>query len=349
MGAAVGREADAVEFLAALAEAPYSHDFYETLRWLECLYADKPRWGEAVRPVDEPVRLGQEPDLSFAPASLASFTSNSRTGRPRLQVRLFGLFGPNGPLPLHLTEYARERSRNLGDPTFARFADIFHHRMLALFYRAWAQGQPHVSHDRPDQDRVASYVAALIGVRPDAFRDRDALPDVARLFHVAALVRHVRNADGLAGVLKGFFRVPVELQQFVGHWMVLDPRDLTRLSQEGARLGAGAIAGARVWDRQHKCRAHFGPLTLAQYESFLPGGARLRQVIDWIAFYFSFELDWDLRLLLHANEVPRLSLQGQQRLGWTSWLGTRRDESPAGDLCLHSVTHYSRAEHRSHE
>ena len=143
MGAAVGRETDALAFFAALEESPYRYDFYQTLRRMECLYDGKPRWGEALRPVDEPVRLGQDPDLSFAPAPLASFERRGKT--PRLQVRLFGLFGPNGPLPLHLTEFARERLRLAGDPTFSRFLAIFHHRFLALFYRAWAQAQPHVT------------------------------------------------------------------------------------------------------------------------------------------------------------------------------------------------------------
>lgn len=341
MGATVGRETDAVAFLAALAEAPYSHDFYQTLRWLECLHPDKPRWGEAFRPTDEPVRLGQDPDLSFAPAPLASLTT-APGDRPRLNVRLFGLFGPNGPLPLHLTEYARERLRNAGDATFARFADLFHHRLLALFYRAWAQGQPHVNRDRPEQDRVAGYVASFFGVMPASFRSRDSLPDVARLFHAGALVRHVRNAEGLAAILRQFFRVPVNIEQFVGHWMLLGPQERSYLGRESAVLGAGAIVGARVWDRQHKFRLHLGPLTFEQYESFLPGGTRLRRLVDWVAFYFSFELDWDVRLTLQADEVPRLALSGQRRLGWTTWLGSRRDTSAAADLCLHPVTTLAR-------
>jgi type VI secretion system protein ImpH len=338
----MGREADAVAFLAALAEAPYGFDFYQTLRQLECLYADKPRWGEALRPADEPVRLGQEPDLSFAPASLASLSAFAGDGRPRLHVRLFGLFGPNGPMPLHLTEYARDRWRNAGDPTIVRFADVFHHRLLALFYRAWAQGQPHVSRDRPNQDRVSGYVAALFGVMPAAFRGRDSLPDVARVFHAGTLVRHVRNSEGLASILQQYFDVPVRIEQFVGHWMRLGPDERTFLGRESAQLGVGAVAGARVWDRQHKFRIHLGPLSLSRYESFLPGGSRLRQIVDWVAFYFSFELDWDARLALRPEEVPRLTLTKQRRLGWTTWLGTRRDPNPAADLRLHAVTALAR-------
>ena len=82
MDAAMGREADAVTFLAALADEPYRHDFYQALRRLECLHPDKPRWGRALRPGDEPVRLGQDPDLAFAPAPLASFEA-ARTARRR--------------------------------------------------------------------------------------------------------------------------------------------------------------------------------------------------------------------------------------------------------------------------
>ena len=37
MDAGMGREADALALFESLAEAPYRHDFYLTLRRLECL------------------------------------------------------------------------------------------------------------------------------------------------------------------------------------------------------------------------------------------------------------------------------------------------------------------------
>jgi type VI secretion system protein ImpH len=342
MDATVGRETDAVAFLAALAEAPYRYDFYQTLRRLECLYDTRPRWGQALRPVDEPVRLGQDPDLSFAPAPLAALEAGQEGRPPRLQVRLFGLLGPNGPLPLHITEYARDRLRHAGDPTFSRFLDLFHHRFLTLFYRAWAQAQPHVNRDRPKDDRFAVYVGAFVGISPAAFRDRDTLPDLAKFFHVGALIRQSRNPEGLIGILEHFFGVPVQIQEFVGHWMVLDERERTRLKGEGATLGAGAALGSRVWDRQNKFQVRLGPLTFAQYESFLPGGPMLRKLVDWVRMYLSFELDWDVRLRLMPNEVPRLKLGGG-RLGWTTWLGRRQGETDADDLCLMAEAFVDRA------
>jgi len=329
----VGREADVVAFFTALALAPYRYDFYQTLRRLECLHDRSPRWGRAARPAEEPVRFGQNPDLSFAPASLAAFEPSSQGRPPRLQVALFGLLGPNGPLPLHITEFARERERHAGDAALSRFLDVFHHRLVTLFYRAWAQAQPHVNRDRPGDDRFGGYVAAFAGLSLTAFRRRDAIPDLAKFFHASALMRPSRNPEGLTAILRQFFGIPVQIQEFVGHWLVFSDRERTRLGGAGATLGAGAVLGGRAWDRQSKFRIHLGPLTRDQYDSFLPGGRMLRKLVHWVRLYLSFELAWDVRLSLMAGEVPPLTL-GTGRLGWTTWLGNRAPGTAANDLCF---------------
>lgn len=345
MDAVMGREADALALFESLTEAPYRHDFYLTLRRLECLY-DMPRWGTAARPREEPIRLGQEPALAFAPAPLASFSPGTDTAPPRLHVHLFGLLGPNGPLPLHLTEYARERMRNAGDPTISRFLDMLQHRFLALFYRAWAQAQPHVARDRPGEDRFSWYIGAFVGVAPPAFRDRDAVPDLAKLFHAGTLMRQARNADGLANILRDYFGVSVTIQEFVGHWMDLAEPERTCLGRDDAPLGLGAVLGAQVWDRQHKFRVRLDALTLPQYEAFLPGGRRLAELVAWIRQYLCFELAWDVRMALRENEVPSLTLGRSGRLGWTSWLGRRQPGTDADDLCLDAEYFVGRAEGR---
>src|SRR5262249_43900185 len=154
--------------------------------------------------------------------------------------------------------YARDRLRNENDPTFSRFLDMLHHRFLALFYRAWAQAQPHVNHDRAKDDRFSIYVGAFIGIAPAVLRDADTVSDLAKLFHAGTLIRQVRSAEGLAAILRQFFSVPVRIEEFVGEWISIDRRERTYLGRESARLGNSAVLGARVWDHQSKFRIHMG-------------------------------------------------------------------------------------------
>lgn len=329
-GLAVPDRSDRIGLLfASIAARPWDWSYFQALRLIECRFPGLPRLGTALRPADEPVRLGQEPSLSFAPASLARLTPG-RAGPPRLSVRFLGLFGPNGPLPLHLTEYARNRLLHAGDASLARFADLIHHRFLSLFYRAWAQAQPCVSLDRP-QDRFGVQLGSLCGLGLASLRGRDAMPDQAKLHHAGLLARQVRNAEGLTALLSGWLRLPVEVEQFVGHWMALRQRDRTRLGRSGT-LGQGATLGRQVWDRQHKFRLLVGPLSLADYERLLPDGAGIAALVAAVRHYAGFEYAWDMRLILRAAELPRLRLGGGQRLGYSGWLG-RRDRM-ADDLVL---------------
>jgi type VI secretion system protein ImpH len=314
-----------------LAAAPFAFDFFHLMRRIDALSPGAPRLGKALRPSLESVRLGQDPELDFAPAAISSIETSARTP-PRVGVRFFGLFGPQGPLPLHLTEYARERLRNHADPGFARFADLFHHRLLALFYRAWAQAQPTVQHDRPQDDQFAKWLGALFGLAPPSVRDRDAVPDNAKRFLAGILSRGVKNAEGLTLLLHQHFGVPVRIQGFVGHWMQLRPADRTHLgvgnlAEPSAQLGVSATIGSKVWDRQSKFRVLLGPLSLARYESFLPGSTALPVLRDWVRQYLGLARVWDVRLILAGPEVPAARLGrgtaggGSARLGLTSWLG----------------------------
>lgn len=158
------------DLIKVLADRPYEFDFYQALRLIECLYPEKPRLGVSQRAGDDAVRLSQEPSLSFATAGLTGFVPGKDGNPHRLSVRLLGLLGTNGPLPLHYTEYIQQRRREHNDMTFTRFLDMFHHRMLSLFYRARANTDPAISYDRPDEDRFGTYLGAMAGWGMPALR-----------------------------------------------------------------------------------------------------------------------------------------------------------------------------------
>lgn len=330
---------ETVELVRALEEAPYKFNFFQAMRLIEASNPGLDRLGKGRRPSSEPVRLGQEPSLAFAPSMLASFKPGNEDSADYLAGYFFGLFGPNGPLPLHLTEYARDRERLGNDKTFRAFADIFHHRMMSLFYRAWAEARPAVQMDRPDQDQFAKYVGATFGMGSPGLRNRDALDDHSKLFMAGRLAQQSRPAEGLQAMLEELFLVPMMVEQYVGEWMELPGEARLELgkSPSVASLGQTATLGERVWGSQHKFRIVCGPLDGADFQRFLPGERSLAKLASTVRNYVGDELDWELRLLLVGKDTPKTQLGASGQLGWTSWIGDKQSDEAADDVVLHPM------------
>ncbi|OIQ32666.1 MAG: type VI secretion protein [Roseobacter sp. MedPE-SWchi] len=338
MATAKGPGPNDLSLFDRLVEAPEEHHVFQALRVLEAHYSDAPRLGESRRPRQDPLRLGQEAELAFPPSSIADFTPATKEGPARLTNRFFGLFGPQGPLPLHLTEYARDRKRNHRDPTLVGFADMLTHRMMSLLYRAWTEGAPAVSFDR-DDDPLADRVAALAGYHGKGLKDRDEMPDLAKLHFTGILGQGTKTPAGLVAMLSDFVQVPVHLEEFVGSWLQLEPDDRWQMGRGQGGLGQSTSLGEKVWSRSSKFRLRIGPLTLEDYERLLPGGATLDRLRSIVRSYVGDFLDWDVNLVLAGDAVPRSSLGGATRLGHTSWIRSRpdpdKDQADVDDLFLY--------------
>lgn len=341
-----------------LEQNPYGFDFFLAVRLLDCAHPDLPRTGHSAHPWEDHVRFSQTPSLAFAPSTVSAFQRSAsaedlppdaddglavdasghptEAAPPRLFQNFFGLLGPNGPLPHHLTQYARERERNFGDATFARFLDVLHHRLIALFYRAWASAQKTVSFDRPREDRFAPWIGSLFGLGTESLLGRDSVQDFAKLHYAGHLVCHTRHASGLRAIIQDYFGIPTQLQEMAGQWMQLPEDCRLRLgeSPETGTLGSTAVVGSRIWVCQQKFRIRMGPMPLADYERLLPGGLALKRLTDWVRLYTTDEFTWDLRLVMLAEEVPQITLGKQGKLGWTTWLRSKPLGHDADDLVL---------------
>ena len=321
------------DFWAALARAPHEHDLFHVLRWIDARGGARLPLGRDTVPRHEPVRLRQEPSMAFAPANLA-YAHAPGPGRPaEISQYGFGLFGPNGPLPLHLTEHARERIHHHGDRTLAAFADLFHHRLGLLFYRAWADAQSTVALDRDDEG-FSRHVASLLHMGQPSMRARDEIPDHARYHMAGHLLRQTRNPEGLKHILEDFFGVPVRIREFVPQWIRLPATQ--QLSLGGTQgLGIDTLVGRAVRDAQHRFRIELGPMRLARYRQFLPGQKPARQLLQWVRQYIGLEYAWELRPLLDPRDAQGLALGQDRALGLASWLGKRAaTRGPAADLTL---------------
>lgn len=319
-----------------LAKRPFAFNFFHAVRLLENRRRDLPRVGCSLSPAQDAVRFGQKPSLAFAPSTLESVEPRPSDDGAKLFVRFFGLFGPNAPLPPHLTEYAHERILHHGDRTLAAFLDVFHHRLISFFYRAWAANQKTLDLDRSDEQRFALFVGSMFGLGGEASRNQDSIQDWAKLHFAGRLACQSRSAEGLEAILREYFEVPCKVQTFVGHWMDL-PEDSVCVLGKSARagtLGVNAIVGLRFYDGQLKFRLRLGPVNFQEYERLLPGGSSFARLRQWVLNYCGEHYFWDAQLVLTAADVPKTQLGRAGRLGWTTWLKTLPFTRNADDLIL---------------
>jgi type VI secretion system protein ImpH len=317
------RKAARVTPLEELEEAPWAFDFHMALRQLDRSYPDRPSTGTARSPAEEPIRLGQDPSLAFAPAAIQAFEAPRNGGAGRMRVAFLGLFGTQGPLPLHYTEQARDSSRGAGDRTLAAFVDLFHHRLLAFFHRAWALSRPVVGQDRRDTNPFFRYMGSLCGLGFSSMQARDPLELRAKVQFVSRLSGNTRNAEGLVAILQEYFGVRVCIEEFIGEWLDIPTEYRWRLGhgRELSALGETTVAGARSFQRAQKFRVTLGPLGPRDFQSFLPGSQRLQALAALVRMYVGDELAWDVRLRHESEQRQPLRLGSSSRIGYNSWLG----------------------------
>ncbi len=322
--------------LEKLEASPFGHDFFKALRDLENHFKNFPRIGRSLSPREDAIRLGQKVELAFPTSTIEGMQPGTAHRPAKVVVRFFGLLGPNGPLPINFTEYAYERLHNFRDFALSAFYDVFHHRLISLFYRAWAINQKAVDLDRPEESRFPVYIGSVFGAADPSQCSRDAIPDHAKLYYSGILSSHARGCSGLKNILADFFETAVDLEPMVGHWLPISSRYHCELGRypENATLGVNAIIGERIWDVQNRFHLRLGPMSYERFVRFLPGGDSYKRLVDWVAFYTNTQLNWSANIVLATGGVPPTTLGGGTRLGWTSWLLADNPGKDRGDYTI---------------
>ena len=321
--------------VAGLLRDPTGYDFFGALRLLQARMA-MPPIGTAITPGQERVRFVQDPSLGFAPAAISGASWNAEKARIELKLCFSGLLGPNGPMPIHLTEFVLDRRKHSDDYTLEAFLNIFHHRIYSLFFRAWALNQPTVDSEEKGGQRHIHYLRCLIGLGTGGTEQRDSVPDVAPLYYSGWLGGLNRSPAGLGAILSDYLRVPVKVLSFQGMWLELPADSRCRLgeSRRTGVLGTTCVAGERIWVSHLKFRIRIGPLRWSEYENLLPQGKAFRQVAEWVRSYGGDELFWEAQLVLRSEDVPECRLGGGARLGWSTWLGRTGAGRDIDDLIM---------------
>jgi len=330
-----------------LLTSPQRFGFFQALRVLERLFV---RQGvPAGEVVARMVRFRNSKALGFAPGEIEELSAFSADGtlldrgaavehavtmealgKVHLTPAFMGLLGTHGSLPLHYTETLNERETYGRDSAARAFLDIFSNRAVALHYAAWKRYRLGFQYELDREERFLPLVLALSGLGMPSLRGRlhageGALFDQA-IAHYAGVIRQKPvSAAGLQRVLAGYFRVPLQVEQFVGAWYTVPQEQRTRLGVGHAVLGSTALAGERVWQRDLRMRLWIRPLGQPEFEGFLPGGQAAAALAKWLSLLTGSSLEYEVRLVLRAEHVRgvALTIAGAARLGFDSYLCSR--------------------------
>jgi len=321
------------ELAEMLYREPYRFDFFQAVRLLERIAPTRKPVGRFVKPDAEAVHFGAHPALAFPASQIQSLTP--RDGKPPfMEVNFMGLTGPLGLLPHAYTELLMDRIRQK-DSALRDFLDLFHHRLISLFYQAWEKYRFTIAYERGERDRFSHHLLDLIGLGTPGLQNRQQVADDSLIYYSGLLSMNTRSAAALEQILADYFEVPVEVEQFIGAWYPMDPENQCHIGDDtgySEQLGWGAVAGDEIWDHQSRIRLRVGPLTFAQYRDFLPGGSARRALGALTRFFARGEFDVEVQLVLKRDEVPACELnqdgEAVPQLGWSTWMKSapfRRD------------------------
>jgi type VI secretion system protein ImpH len=329
----------------ALVAHPQRFEFFQAVRLLQWLAAEEAglRPGGARR---EAVSFRAAQSRSFAASDVRTIRTEGEgpATRYEMDVSFLGLTGTSGVLPQHYTQFVVDQVR-AHRPEFRDFLDLFNHRLVALFYRAWEKNHFPIAYERARRDGTrddfTEALFGLVGLGDPSLRDRFDVPDEAFLYHATTFAGTRGSAVALQLVLEDYFGTRVEILQFRGQWLRLSPRDRTRMrtrrepAGRNARLGSTAMIGSRTWSVETRFRVRVGPLDYATFRRFAPGGDLMRQLAQIVRLHVGPEFDFDVQPILRRDEVPTLRLGGAPgeatRIGWNSWAACRERSRDADD------------------
>jgi len=345
--------------ISQLTEAPHEFPFLQAVRLLErsAVLAHteihtkaKNKYSCNQQPValftppnTEVIRFRTNHALNFSSSEISSIAINKNVKKWDLSVNFMGLTGSQGVLPYHYTEIILKRLK-LKDESLSHFLDLFNHRTISLFYQASNKYNLPIEYERKklnppktkERDDHSQALLSLIGLGTKNLNNRLYIRDESLFFYSGLLSQQVKTTSGLKQILRSYFDIPVEINEFVGQWQTLIEDVRTRLpgreisKGQNNCLGRSVMLGRQGWFAQGKVSIVLGPLTKKQLTIFSPGTKALKALNEIVQIYLGMEYDYDFIIKIKRSDIPdkiQLSSKTQTVMGWNTWLSTRSHSS----------------------
>ncbi|MFT5719136.1 MAG: type VI secretion system protein ImpH [Oleiphilaceae bacterium] len=355
-----------VSYLAQkIDSSPWRFDFFQLVKLLENEMNASNEVGDFTPANLEAIKFKTNPQLNFEPAPIQSIqrvknrskqnkhseSAPKETAQSELEVNFWGLNGSSGTLPFHYSELITQRIRN-NDYALRDFIDIFNHRSLSLFYKAWQKHRPWLQH--PSKDKTVSKykinhhqailkgLAGLSGEKNASFNK----PEGAWLNYSGFASARICSASTLKQAINHHFGLSVRINEFKGQWESMPADVRTRLADRKSNgmnniLGVSALLGARCWNVQNRFEVEIVQIEYEQFMTLSPGSEKLNALYELIKFKVGTELDFDLILKVHKNKLHPASLEVGKlpQLGWNSRLQSRpKHKNESNDIIKVSIS-----------
>ncbi len=309
-----------------LFEEYYKFSFFKAVDLLESIHPEKKPVGKTLDPHEEVVRFSVKPGFTFPASDIEHLSHDDEQGPVNMNVTFMGLIGANGVLPRWYNELAVERNK-YKDYALTEFLDIFHHRLLSLFYMAWKKHRFPENYQPGAKDRLSNYLLSFTGLGTPGLSGRIGIPDESLSYFSGFLANAVPSASTIEAAVEYYAGARVRVDQFLDRMFPLEPEDQTQLGIRNIALGKDTICGDHVRENQTTFRINIGPMSYDDYLRFLPTGDLLNPTYSFVRYMVGIEYEFEIRIILDSEKIAPMVLGGEEtpaspRLGWSSWLKT---------------------------